>query len=201
MKKNLVIAATLALASFGPALLAQTPTTTAPTAAPTTNQRRNEQQQRIGNGVANGSMTAGETARVERQEAGLNKEIKGMRQENNGKLTPADRRVIHRQQNHLSREIYRDKHNAAVQPPANGPINDRKNNQQQRVAQGIKSGSLTAGEASKLERREAGLNREERGMRQANGGKLTSGDRAVINHQQNQLSRQIYRNKHNAKAR
>ena len=38
-------------------------------------------------------------------------------------------------------------------------------------------------------------------MRQADGGKLTAGDRAVINKQQNKLSGKIYQLKHNARRR
>lgn len=77
-----------------------------------------------------------------------------------------------------------------------GRIARRKENQQDRIAQGIKSGQLTAGETARLERKEAGLNREIRGMRQLNGGKLTPKERALVNHQQNRLSRDIYRQKH-----
>jgi hypothetical protein len=77
-----------------------------------------------------------------------------------------------------------------------GRIARRKENQQDRIAQGVKSGQLTAGETARLERKEAGLNREISGMRQENGGKLTAADRALINHQQNHLSRDIYRQKH-----
>jgi hypothetical protein len=85
---------------------------------------------------------------------------------------------------------------ALAGPP--GKIARRKENQQDRIAQGVKSGQLTAGETARLERKEAGLNKEIRGMRQEDGGKLSHADRALINHQQNQLSRQIYRQKHDA---
>jgi hypothetical protein len=81
---------------------------------------------------------------------------------------------------------------------APGRIAKRKENQQDRIAQGVKSGQLTAGETARLERKEAGLNKEIRGMRQENGGKLSPADRALVNHQQNHLSRQIYRQKHDA---
>jgi len=88
-----------------------------------------------------------------------------------------------------------------VSPALAGPgkIARRKENQQDRIAQGVKSGQLTAGETANLERKEAGLNKEVRGMRQEDVGKLTKGDRTLINHQQNQLSRQIYKDKHNSK--
>jgi hypothetical protein len=78
-------------------------------------------------------------------------------------------------------------------------INQRKENQQDRIAQGVKSGQLTAGETSRLEHQEAGLNKEERGMRAQDNGHLTKSDHATLHQQQNQESRRIYRDKHNNK--
>jgi len=78
-------------------------------------------------------------------------------------------------------------------------IQKRKENQQDRIAQGVKSGELTAGETANLERKEARLNHEIRHDRAKNGGKLTPKERRQINRQQNHLSRQIYRDKHNAR--
>lgn len=77
-------------------------------------------------------------------------------------------------------------------------IQQRKQNQQNRVANGIQSGQLTAGETKNLENKEAGINKEEAGMRAADNGKLTSADRTKLNNQQNKMSNQIYQDKHNA---
>jgi hypothetical protein len=73
-------------------------------------QRKVDQQDRIGNGVKNGKLTAGQTSHLEHQEAGINKEERGMRAQDNGHLTKQDRGTIHAQQNQESRRIYRDKH-------------------------------------------------------------------------------------------
>lgn len=78
---------------------------------PTMHQRKVNQQKRIGEGVENGSLTAGETAHLERQESSLNKEVRVERKTNGGSLTNKEKRQVNRQQNRLSREIYRDKHN------------------------------------------------------------------------------------------
>lgn len=78
-------------------------------------------------------------------------------------------------------------------------INQRKENQQDRIGQGVKSGQLTAGETSHLEKQESGINKEERGMRAQDNGHLTKQDRKTIHQQQNQESRRIYRDKHNAR--
>jgi hypothetical protein len=80
-------------------------------------------------------------------------------------------------------------------------INQRKVDQQDRIAQGVKSGELTAGETSRLEHQESGINREERGMRAQDNGHLTVQDRKTINHQQNVESKRIYTDKHNARVR
>lgn len=77
-------------------------------------------------------------------------------------------------------------------------VPERKENQQDRIAQGVKSGQLTAGETSRLESREAHINRETSRDRAANGGRLTPAERARVNRQQNRTSRAIYRDKHNA---
>ena len=89
--------------------------TTAAFADNEVNERQRDQQARIAQGVANGSMTAHETAKVEGQEAAIHHEVRTERQANGGNLTPAERAQVKRQQNHTSREIYRDKHNAAHQ--------------------------------------------------------------------------------------
>ena len=73
--------------------------------------------------------------------------------------------------------------NAAV---SGASIQDRKENQQDRIANGVKSGELTAGETSNLERKESNLNQEERDMRKLDNGKLTTADKATLNQQQNQ---------------
>jgi len=77
-------------------------------------------------------------------------------------------------------------------------IHQRKVNQQDRIAQGVKSGELTPRETSNLERKEAAINRETRDDRAANGGKLTPAEKAKVTQQQNKMSREIYRDKHNA---
>jgi hypothetical protein len=78
-------------------------------------------------------------------------------------------------------------------------IKARQENQQDRIAQGVQSGQLTAGETANLEHKEAKLNHEVRQDRKANGGNLTNKQKAQVNRQQNKLSRNIYRDKHNAR--
>ena len=62
-----------------------------------------------------------------------------------------------------------------------------------------RAANSTAGETSHLENQEAGINKEESGMRAQDNGKLTAQDRKTLNHQQNVESKRIYRDKHNGK--
>lgn len=72
-------------------------------------QRQVNQQRRIAAGVRNGQLSRGQAIRLERREAGIHREVRTMRAFDRGRLTPRDRRVIYRQQNRMSRRIYRDR--------------------------------------------------------------------------------------------
>ncbi len=176
-------------------------TSTTPAAAPATiNQRKENQQDRIANGIQDGQLTAGETKNLEKKESNLNQEERDMRKLDNGHLTAADRATLNQQQNKLSQNIYKEKHNAQVQNVnPKSEVGKRAENQQDRIAQGVKSGQLTAGEAAHLEGREAHINKEVHNERAANGGTLTPAERRQVNRQQDRTSRAIYRKKHNAR--
>ena len=75
-------------------------------------------------------------------------------------------------------------------------IQQRKENQQQRIANGVENGSLTPKETAHLENQQAKLNHEIHADRKANGGNLTNNQKAQINRQQNRLSKDIYQTKH-----
>jgi hypothetical protein len=110
--KLAIFAFAAALAIVPAATFAQTatPTTPAPNKPHTINQRKENQQDRIAQGVKSGELKPGQTARLEHQEAGINKEEAGMKAQDNGKLTAQDRRTLTRQQNVESHRIYRAKH-------------------------------------------------------------------------------------------
>ena len=169
-----------------------------PSPAPNSvNGHRENQQDRIANGVQSGQLTAGETKNLESREANLNQQIHADRTANGGKLTPQERQQINNRQNNISRSIYQDKHNAAQAHYGNNAVGQRRENQQDRIAQGIRSGQMTAGEAARTEGREQNINRSIAADRAANGGHLTQQERQNINQRQNSTSRQIYRQKHN----
>jgi hypothetical protein len=204
MKKSFVSVAALAVMMI-PAAWAQTVAPAQP-ANPeiakkkaTIGERKDNQQQRIGEGVENGSLTAAEAARLEKKEAAINKEEHNMKKD--GDFTAAERAKVQRQQDALSKQIYNQKHDAQHQPAAVGEVEKRDRAQQQRIGEGIENGSLTAGEAAKLESKDARLQREEHNLRAKDGGTLSAQDRAKVNQQQNRMSKQIYHEKHDAQHR
>lgn len=71
-------------------------------------QRFVNQQERIANGIATGQLSAREATRIERQEAALGTEVHYFRAD--GNFSPRERAIVTSQQNRLSREIYREKH-------------------------------------------------------------------------------------------
>jgi len=83
-----------------------------PALAAEVDRRQASQQARIAEGVESGQLTPRETARLERKEARIRREIRRDRAENGGTLTPAEKASVNRQENRVSRQIYRQKHDA-----------------------------------------------------------------------------------------
>jgi hypothetical protein len=190
--------ATVASAQDQPSSQSSAPAPAADSAKkPVIEQRKENQQDRIANGIKSGQLTAGETANLEKKEAAINKETAADRAANGGKLTPQEKAKVSRQQNRLSNQIHADKHNANTAHYGNNAVGQRRENQQDRIAQGVKSGQLTAGETAKLEKQQQGINKQVVKDRKANGGTLTASQKKQINKEQNQASRNIYRKKHN----
>lgn len=86
----------------------------------------------------------------------------------------------------------------APPPPAHKHlnINQREENQQDRIAQGIKSGKLTPGDAAQLEKQQQRIDNKVADDREDNGGKLTKKEKQKIRHMQNRASHNIYKEKH-----
>ena len=84
---------------------------------------------------------------------------------------------------------------AAASAQTTGSEVQRDVNQQQRIEQGLKNGSLSTGEASRLERGEARIDRMESNAEKD--GKLSPAEKARIQRAQNQESRRINRLENN----
>jgi hypothetical protein len=80
-------------------------------------------------------------------------------------------------------------------PTSDPGIQQREQNQQQRIDQGVTSGQITPGEAGRLERQQARIQQNETRMK--SDGKLTKQERRKLTREQDRASRNIYRKKHN----
>jgi hypothetical protein len=74
------------------------------------NGRQQNQQNRIANGEKNGTLTPQQSANLEKREANVQAREQKDMAEHNGHLTKAEQRGINRQQNRISKSIYKDKH-------------------------------------------------------------------------------------------
>jgi len=74
------------------------------------NRREARQQQRMGNGMKSGKLNSQQAANLEKRESSVqNREQKDMAA-HDGHLTKAEQKGINRQQDRISKSIYKDKH-------------------------------------------------------------------------------------------
>jgi len=195
MKLAKLIGAAAVAAAFATPALAQTTGTVV--------QRDVNQQERIEQGLKSGQLTTREAAKLEGEESRIDKmESRALK---DGKLSPDERARIDRAQNQASRDIYREKHDAQVGNP-NSPSSQRMQadvqrnvNQQQRIEQGVKSGSLTNREVGKLERGQARDNAAQ--YRAGRDGHVGPNEQRRIQSAENTQSQRIYRQKHDAQTK
>jgi hypothetical protein len=80
--------------------------------------------------------------------------------------------------------------------PRVNQVNGRETNQQNRIANGVKNGSLSPKQTSNLENRKANVQNREKKDMAAHNGHLTKAEQNGINRQQNRISKSIYKDKH-----
>jgi hypothetical protein len=79
--------------------------------------------------------------------------------------------------------------------PRVNEVNARERNQQDRIANGERNGTLTPGQAAHLGNREQKIDNEEKADMAAHNGHLTKAEQRQLNKEQNKTSRQIHRDK------
>ena len=163
-------------------------------------QRNVNQQERVEQGLQSGELNTKEAARLEREQTAV--ERTEARALEDGKITNREQAAINAKQNAASADIYRQKHDAQQGNPDSASSQrmqadvQRNINQQSRIEQGVKSGSLTTREAAKLERGQARDTRLE--ARAGADGNVTAREQHRIQKNENHQSKRIYREKHDA---
>jgi hypothetical protein len=102
-----------------------------------------------------------------------------------------ERRQLNGQQSQLFRQMYKDNHYANAASYGNSKMGKRQENQQDRIAQRIKSGQLTAGETAKLENQQKGINQQDRIAQRIKSGQLKAGETAKLENQQKGINQQV----------
>jgi Skp family chaperone for outer membrane proteins len=77
--------------------------------------------------------------------------------------------------------------------PRRKQVNNRLNNQNQRINNKVKNGTMTTAQAQKLRANDRNIRQEERDMAKQNGGHITKQEQRTLNQQENENSRQIHR--------
>ncbi len=163
-------------------------------------QRDVNQQNRIEQGLQSGQLNTKEASKLEGEEARIQREQS--RDLKNGNLSPAEKARLTREQNQASRDINRLENNKATGNPNSASSQrmqadvQRNANQQARIEQGLKSGSLTNREAGRAERGQARVDRKE--ARAGANGHVSAGEQRRIQTAENRQSARIAREKHNA---
>ena len=204
MQRNVILAAAIAIGlGFTTGAIAQTaPATSTPTTRPhnaaSETGRDVDQQKRIEQGLQSGQLTSGEARKLEAGESRIDKtQQHDLR---NGSLSASERAQIQREQNRESKSIHNQKHDAQTGNPDSLKSNmeqanvQRNINQEQRLHNGVKNGSLTNRELARQEGNESHVDRMESRrdtLRQT--GKIQRAD--------NRDSHRIYRSKHNKRVR
>lgn len=169
------------------------------------NQRQNRQEKRIKSGRASGSLNRREATRLNRQQNALENKEARFRASGNG-LSASERARLQHNQNQLSQNIYNQKHDVQNRwnTPNNQPgnqlfdINQTQKNQDKRIYNGVQTGELTQREYNRLDNQQDRFTAKEAEMRQDG---LTMKERKKLDFYQDQMSQNIYNQKHDAQDR
>ncbi len=162
-------------------------------------QRDVNQQKRIEQGLKSGELNTKEAARLEAGEAKINRMEKNALKD--GKLGAGEKARIEKAQNAESAAIYKEKHDTQKGNPNSASSKrmqadvQRNVNQEKRIEQGVKSGSLTNKEASKLEAGQAKVNAKEAAA--GRDGHVGAAEQAGIQKSENRQSKRIHEKKTN----
>jgi hypothetical protein len=75
--------------------------------------------------------------------------------------------------------------------PRREQVNNRLANQNGRIHQDVKNGTITRGQAAALHHQDHQVRQEERAMASQNGGHITKSEQKVLNQQENAISKEI----------
>lgn len=161
------------------------------------------QQQRIESGLQSGQLSTREAAKLEREEAHINRAQAQVLRD--GSVSDSERARIARMEQRASNDIRAEKHDSQRGNPDSASSRriqadvQRNIEQQKRIGAGIANGSLTNHETAKLEAGQARVERKE--FRAGADGHVRASEQHRVQAAENRQSRRIHREKHDARHR
>jgi len=166
-------------------------------------QRDVNQEKRIEQGLQDGKITTREAAILERDESKVDRlQAQSLK---DGKLSPQERARLNAAQSKASRDINTAEHNGVNGNPLSASSQraqadvQRNINQETRIEQGVKNGSLTNHEVAKLERGQAKVDKRE--YVAARDGHIGAKEQAKVQRAENRQSKRIHHEKTDAQER
>ncbi len=150
--------------------------------------RQKRQRERIQNGVESGALTKREEKRLNNQMEKIQDVKDGIRAD--GIVTKVERAYVKDLRDKQSDRIYKQKHDAQVNPEAMS----RGQKQRLRIENGVKSGALTKREEKRLNNQMERIRDVREGMRAD--GEVSDTEKAYVQKLRDEQSERIYKQKH-----
>lgn len=166
--------------------------------------RNVNQEQRIEQGLQSGQLSTGEAARLEKNEAKIDK-MESHALKSGGVVTDAEKAKIEHVENRESQAINKMGANKVTGNPASASSQrmqadvQRNVDQQKRIDAGVDNGSMTNREAAHAEKHEAKIAHKE--YRAGRDGHVGKGEQVHIQKADNKESHKIWHTKHNGRVR
>ena len=151
------------------------------------NHRLRNEERRIEKGVENGTLTSDQAAKLRSDLDGIKAQEQAEVKANGGSLTKDQQKELNQELNKESKEIG----GAHADQGRRREIKVRLRNEERRIDQGVKKGTITPEQAAKLRSDLAAVKAEEQADLKTNGGKLTQPEQKQLNQELQQENKQI----------
>ncbi len=155
------------------------------------NDRLENQDKRIHKEVKDGDLTKTQAATLHKDDHQIRQEERDMAKVDNGHITKLDQKALNQQENVVSKQIGKPESAWERQHPRRDEVNDRLENQNQRIRTEVKEGDLTKTQAAALHTDDQQIRQEERDMAKLDNGHITKLDQKALNQQENVVSKDI----------
>jgi predicted carbohydrate-binding protein with CBM5 and CBM33 domain len=159
-------------------------------------QRLENQQDRIDAGVKDGQINAKQEARDDAIDSKVSQQLSADEAKNGGHITKAEDVQLNKELNLDSKDIYDQRHEDVPGHPRISEIDQRLENQQDRIDAGVKDGQINAKQEARDDAIDSKVSQQLSADEAKDDGHITKGEQEQMNRELNVDSRQIYRQRH-----